>query len=46
MDDVKDRDNSDAGKLGLEELKALVVSRRLSVAEYYRELDRRGVSHG
>ncbi len=36
---------SGLASLELEKLKALVRSGRLSVAQYYRELDRRGLSH-
>ena len=45
MDATEDRVGPDMGRMGLEELKGLVVTGRLSVAQYYRELDRRGISH-
>lgn len=45
MSSADNADHQDTERLGLEELKGLVSSGRLSVAQYYRELDRRGIAH-
>lgn len=45
MKNEAESNQSDIARLALEELKELVTTGRLSVPLYYKELDRRGISH-